>query len=106
MFWGGPESWLVALCLIWGIAVVADSAQFSAMATELVPADSIGTALTLQTCLGFLLTVGSIWLLPVIRDHVGWNYAFLLLVPGPVFGIVAMVRLHFLPEAGKIAGRS
>ena len=83
--------------------VVADSAQFSACVTELADARYVGTALTLQTCLGFLLTTLTIRLIPVLEDRVGWRYAFAALAVGPVLGIVAMLRLRALPEATKIA---
>ena len=81
------------LVMIWGFAVVADSAQFSALVSEYSPSDHVGTALTLQTCLGFLLTMVTIDLLPRLGDAVGWRWASLLLVPGPVLGIVAMRNL-------------
>jgi MFS family permease len=83
--------------------VVADSAQFSACVTELGDPQYLGTALTIQTCLGFLLTIVSIKLIPRLVDLVGWRYAFMILAPGPLFGVVAMLRLRALPEAVKIA---
>ncbi len=94
---------LLAVATIWGAAVVADSAQFSACVTELGDPRYLGTALTVQTCLGFLLTTLSIRLMPVLVDRVGWRYAFAFLAPGPVFGVVSMLRLRGLPEAAKIA---
>ena len=79
---------LVALCLVWGFAVVADSAQFSAcVATELSQRDYIGTALTLQTSLGFLLTVIAIRLIPSLEATVGWQWAFAFLAFGPLVGV-------------------
>jgi nitrate/nitrite transporter NarK len=75
---------------VWGFAVVADSAQFSALVSEYAPRDHVGTALTLQTCLGFLLTIVTIEGLPRVADAVGWRWAALLLVPGPLLGIMAM----------------
>ena len=83
----------VAVALVWGFAVVADSAQFSALVTELAPAHAVGTALTLQTSLGFLLTMASIQLVPRLVDTVGWRWAFVALAIGPAFGIEAMGRL-------------
>ena len=71
--------------MIWGFAVVADSAQFSALVSEHSPRDHVGTALTLQTCLGFLLTIVTIELLPRVAGAVGWRWASLLLVPGPAW---------------------
>jgi MFS family permease len=95
--------WLIVITLIWGISVVADSAQFSASVTELADQRYIGTALTLQTCLGFLLTMVTIKLVPVLVSTIGWRYAFWFLAPGPFLGVLAMLRLRRLPEATKIA---
>ena len=90
---GGPPLLLYALIIIWGFTVVADSAQFSALVSEYAPRDYIGTALTLQTCAGFLLTMVTIELLPRVADYTGWRWASLLLVPGPLLGAWAMSRL-------------
>jgi MFS family permease len=101
----GAPAWLVLLvCLVWGFAVVADSAQFSTMVTELADQAYVGTALTLQLALGFTLTVATIWLIPVLEDAFGWRWAFAFLAPGPALGVVAMLRLKSLPEAARIAG--
>jgi MFS family permease len=94
----------IAIGLVWGFAVVADSAQFSTMVTELADQAYVGTALTLQLAIGFTLTVVTIWLIPVIERANGWGWAFALLVPGPVLGVVAMMRLRSLPEAARLAG--
>lgn len=94
---------LTGLCLIWGFAVVADSAQFSAAVSELADPRYVGTALTLQTSLGFLLTVVTILLIPLLLELLGWRYVFMVLAPGPVFGIWAMLSLRRLPEAVKLA---
>jgi MFS family permease len=91
---GRHPAWLLALTMIWGFSIVADSAQFSALVSEHAPPDHVGTALTLQTCLGFLLTLVTIELLPRLAGVVGWQYAALLLVPGPLLGIVAMRPLQ------------
>jgi len=93
-----------ALCIVWGVAVVADSAQFSAAISELVDARWVGTALTLQTCLGFLLTLLSLRLIPVFLGLVGWRWVFLVLAPGPLAGIIAMIRLRRDPASLKMAG--
>ena len=103
LFFSGPPALLIAVAAIWGATVVADSAQFSACVTELGDPQYIGTALTIQTCLGFLLTVASIELIPVLVTIVGWRWAFAALAPGPAFGVWAMLRLRSLPEAAKIA---
>lgn len=94
---------LLIVAAIWGASVVADSAQFSACVTELGDPQYLGTALTIQTCLGFLLTTISIELIPQVERIVGWRYAFVILAPGPLFGVISMLRLRRLPEAGKIA---
>jgi MFS family permease len=94
---------LLALCLVWGFAVVADSAQFSAAVSELADPQYVGTALTMQTSLGFLLTVVTIQLIPAALDALGWERAFMLLALGPVVGIAGMWRLRQLPEAIRLA---
>jgi MFS family permease len=94
---------LLIVAAIWGASVVADSAQFSACVTELGDPQYIGTALTMQTCLGFLLTTISIELIPRVEAALGWRYAFAILAPGPLFGVISMLRLRGLPEAEKIA---
>ena len=87
---------VVVLMLVWGMAVVADSAQFSTALTEVADPEYVGTAVTAQTAIGFAITVVSIRLLPGVRDAVGWRYAFLFLAVGPALGIVAMARVRSL----------
>ncbi|HEV2885244.1 MAG TPA: MFS transporter, partial [Pyrinomonadaceae bacterium] len=94
---------LLIVSAIWGASVIADSAQFSACVTELSDQSYIGTALTMQTCVGFLLTSISIKLVPDVLHQTGWRYAFMVLAPGPFLGVIAMLRLRSLPEAVKIA---
>jgi MFS family permease len=94
---------LLTIAAVWGATVVADSAQFSACVTELGDPQYIGTALTIQTCLGFLLTTISIELISRVEKVLGWRYAFIILAPGPLFGVISMLRLRGLPEAEKIA---
>ena len=88
-----PLPVLAAVAILWGIAVIADSAQFSACVTELAPPEYVGTALTLQTCLGFLLTMVTIRLVPVWVGAWGWTHAYAPLAIGPALGILAMWRL-------------
>ena len=95
---------VVALFLVWGIAVVADSAQFSAMVTETADDAYRGTALVLQTGLGFLLTLVTIRGVPLIAEAVGWQWAFPWLAIGPVLGIAAMVVLRRSPIKARLAG--
>jgi len=89
----GSPVWLTAVCLVWGFAVVADSAQFSAAISEFTDSRYVGTALTVQTSLGFLLTLASIRLLPWGLAEFGWQRCFVLLILGPIFGLWAMIRL-------------
>jgi MFS family permease len=95
---------LTAVCLLWGFAVVADSAQFSAAISELCDPQFVGTALTIQTCAGFLLTTLTIRAIPSVKDYLGWHGAFGLLALGPLFGIYHMTRLWWMSEATKMAG--
>jgi len=86
-----PYAVLLGLVAIWGFSVVADSAQFSAIVSDTSAEDYVGTALTVQTCLGFLLTMVSIRLTSAVAGWLGWQWAFLLLLPGPVLGVQAML---------------
>ena len=101
---GGPPVLTLLVAIVWGVTVVADSAQFSTAVTELSPPAYVGTALTTQTCAGFALTTLSIWLIPPIVAAVGWRWAFATLAVGPALGVVAMARLRALPEARRLAG--
>jgi MFS family permease len=94
LVFGRSVTLLAALVLVWGMAVIADSAQFSTLITRVVPAHAVGTALTLQTSIGFLLTTISIQLIPPLVDLVGWRYAFPILALGPATGILLIRRLR------------
>ncbi len=100
----GHPTWLVLVALLWGLTVVADSAQFSTAISELAPPQYVGTALSLQTCLGFLLTIVSIRLYPALVALCGWPWSFAFLAPGPFLGTLAMWRLRNLPESRALAG--
>ncbi len=89
---------LLVVAVFWGATVVADSAQFSACVTEYGDPRYLGTALTLQTCIGFLITTVSIGMMPRLVAWVGWEWAFAFLAPGPILGIVAMMRLKQVPH--------
>jgi len=102
--YGGQPVWLVLVSMIWGFAIVADSAQFSASVSELCPIEYTGTALTLQTSLGFLLTLVTIRLIPSLVVWLGWGWAFAFLALGPAVGIWAMIALRRSPAAAKLAG--
>jgi hypothetical protein len=94
---------LTALCLVWGFAVVADSAQFSAAISELIDPCYVGTALTMQTSLGLTLTLLTIQLIPPLVVVLGWEHVFMILAIGPAFGAWSMFRLRQLPEALALA---
>jgi MFS family permease len=100
---GAHPALLLCVAAVWGASVVADSAQFSACVTELADPKYMGTALTVQTCCGFLLTTLSIQLIPFLEARIGWRYAFAVLAIGPAFGVASMLRLRRLPEAARIA---
>jgi len=93
---GASPWWLALVLFVWGFFVVADSAQFSTLVTEVAPAHAVGTALTLQTSIGFLLTMATIQGTPAFVDAAGWPWAFPWLALGPAFGVWCMRRLSAL----------
>lgn len=95
---------VVPFVLLWGFVIVADSAQFSTAVSELAEDSYAGSALTFQTAIGYLLTLGSIQLTPVVAEWVGWQWAFAPLAVGPLVGTIAMLTLRRLPEAEALAG--
>jgi MFS family permease len=98
----GASIWvLLPLAMIWGFFVVSDSAQFSAMITEVTPSHAVGTALTLQVSLGFLLTMVTIEIVPLIAEAMGWQWAFVILGLGPAAGIWA---ISLLPRQNRQPG--
>jgi MFS family permease len=99
----GPLWLFVGLAVLWGMTIIADSAQFSAMTTEVGDSDLIGTALAFQLGIGFALTIVSLTVVPMLAAAIGWQWAFVILAPGPLIGIVAMLLLRRLPEAERIA---
>lgn len=104
---GSLTAWPVVLtvvCLLWGVSVIADSAQFSAAVSELCDPRYVGTALAIQTCVGFLLTTVTIAVLPLLQQWLGWPLATAILAVGPLVGIWQMTRLRGLPAAEKLAG--
>jgi MFS family permease len=102
---GAAPAIVIAVAVLWGITVVADSAQFSTAVSELAPPGTAGSALALQTAAGFLLTAATIYLVSLLDpgDAGGWRLAFALLAIGPIVGIAAMLRLRGLPEARLMA---
>ena len=104
LFFGANPYLLTGICIVWGIAAVADSAQFSASVMELSDPDIVGTMVTVQTSIGFLITIITIQLTPYMVDLLGWRYGFAYLALGPLVGTIAMLKLRTLPEAEKLAG--
>ena len=102
--YGSSVAVLAPFVLVWGFFVVADSAQFSAAVSELADDSYVGSALTLQTAIGYLITIGSIQLVPVVERAVGWRWAFLPLAVGPLIGTVSMLTLRRGPESERLAG--
>jgi MFS family permease len=94
---------VIAVAVVWGLTIVADSAQFSSAISELADRAYVGTALAMQTASGFLLTMVSIQLLPVVQTRAGWTAAFATLALGPLFGTLAMWRLKRSPDAARLA---
>jgi predicted MFS family arabinose efflux permease len=104
--YGGPPALVLAVAVVWGITVVADSPQFSAAVSELSPAGTAGSALSLQTAVGFILTAATILSVGALDpgDGTGWRIAFGSLALGPLVGVVAMWRLRGRADAVKMAG--
>jgi MFS family permease len=103
--YGALPAVVVAVALVWGITVVADSAQFSTAVSELAPPGTAGSALTIQTAAGFTLTAVTIWGVSLLgpTDAAGWRVAFAALAIGPALGILAMWRLRHRPDAARMA---
>ena len=100
---GTNPIFLTIICVIWGVSIVADSAQFSASVAELSDPRLVGTMLTVQTCSGFLLTLITIHLMPLLVMQTGWGVAFATLALGPAFGVWSMGRLRRHPDSLKLA---
>ncbi len=96
---GGPV-WLTVLCvLVWGAAILPDSAQFSALVADYAPAEQAGSLMTFQTALGFALTFLTVQATPMLANLIGWPGVFVLMAIGPAVGIAGMLRLKRLSQA-------
>ena len=102
-YFGAAPALVIVICLIWGVSVVADSAQFSSCIIELSDPNYVGTMLTIQTSTGFLLTLLTIHLVPAFAAEVGWQWALVPLAVGPFLGVLAMARLRAHPASLKLA---
>jgi MFS family permease len=88
-----PPSLLGGFVLIWGLLVVADSPQFSALAARHAPSEYTGTALTVQNGIGFLITIGSIQVVPWLAEWMSWRWVLTVLAIGPALGVLATLRV-------------
>ncbi len=105
LLWGDPSPGVVlALSVFWGFWIIADSAQFSTVISEIAPGPYVGTAMTAQLALGFTLTAVTIALVPLLLPRLGWGGLFALWSLGPLLGAVAMRALRGTPDAARIAG--
>jgi len=104
LLFGRTPGLVVGVAMVWGITVIADSGQFSAAVSELAEPQRVGSALAMQTSLGFLLTAVAIQVLPFVEGRAGWAGAFAVLSVGPAFGMASMLRLRVNPEAVHLAG--
>ncbi len=105
MFFEAHPALFLIVAALWGLTIVSDSAQFSAAVSELADQTYVGSTLAFQMSVGFTISVVSVWLVPQIVELTGsWRWSFLILVPGPVFGAISMLRLKTLPEAESLAG--
>jgi len=93
-FFGGSIWLMILIAMIWGISVIPDSAQFSALVADFTPAEKAGSLMTFQTALGFALTTVTVQLAPVMAESIGWPWLMALLALGPVFGIYSMWGLR------------
>ena len=101
----GPGWPFATVALVWGLTVVADSAQFSTAITELSDQSQVGSALALQMGVGFAITIVVIWLTPLVAEAIGsWRWGFAMLAPGPLVGVCAILTLRRSPEASSMAG--
>jgi len=104
IFFGGPLWMFTLIAIVWGFTVVADSAQFSAAVTELSEPHLVGSSLTFQMGVGFTITILAIWLTPLVAEWLGsWQWTFVVLVPGPLIGAVAMYLLYRNPRSVLMA---
>ncbi|WP_245712445.1 MFS transporter [Anaerobacillus alkalilacustris] len=91
----GRAIWLtMVVAVIWGVFVIADSAQFSAAVSDFAEIEYVGTALTFQMCIGFMITIITIQLFPLLQSYIGWELVFLFLAVGPLFGILSMLKFR------------
>lgn len=105
IFFNAHPAVFLAIACFWGLTVVSDSGQFSAAVSELADQRYVGSTLAFQMSVGYTISVISVWLVPQIAEFTGsWRWSFLILVPGPLFGALAMLRLKSLPEASSLAG--
>ncbi|MFT4725664.1 MAG: MFS family permease [Granulosicoccus sp.] len=89
----GPAPLVAAVFVLWGLSVIPDSAQFSALVADLAPTEMVGSLMSLQTALGFALTILTVQLTPFVAERFGWPFLFCVLAVGPVVGCISMLGL-------------
>lgn len=97
----GPIWLTFVLFILWGIAVIPDSAQFSALVADFAPPEWAGSLLTFQTALGFLLTVATVQIAPSFADLFGWSVLLSVLAIGPYLGAISMQKLVKIHDSAR-----
>jgi MFS family permease len=92
-----PTALFLAFLLFWGVVVVGDSPQFSALNARNAPRELVGSALTIANCIGFAITIASIELLNAAAAWLDPAWLFVALVPGPIAGLCALISLLRTP---------
>jgi MFS family permease len=90
---GGSAPLMAAVFVLWGLSVIPDSAQFSALVADLAPTEMVGSLMSLQTALGFALTIFTVQMTPFVAERFGWSFLFCVLAIGPIVGCISMVGL-------------
>lgn len=90
---GGPAPLMAAVFVLWGLSVIPDSAQFSALVADLAPTEMVGSLMSLQTALGFALTIFTVQMTPFVAQSLGWPFLFCILAIGPIVGCISMLGL-------------
>ena len=102
LFFHAPAGIFLGFLLLWGIVVVGDSPQFSALTAQTAPRELVGSALTIVTSIGFFITIISIQFTNYLTGFIATRFIFLLLVPGPIFGLINLWPLYRKYQLGKL----
>jgi MFS family permease len=96
LLWNSPPWVFIAIMLFWGMTAAGDSPQFSALVAKYSPEQFRGSAITLVVCIGFTITIVSIQLLNYLQNAIHYRYLFMILIPGPLCGVMAFNKLFSL----------